>query len=166
MQIKSTSGVTLTMLAIMVLVIGIIAGVSVYYGSNEIANSKEDKLLSEVQIVNQAVYEAYISYTKTQNDSYLVGEKLSKSSAESIASSMGVTLVSIPSTYEEDALSYYYRLTPENLNKIGIEEAKDTYIVNYLTGEVMNESVLKTASGKPLYTYSVNNFNSNGITSF
>ncbi len=53
-------------------------------------------------------------------------------------------------TYAES----YYRLTPTDLEKLKIEsddDTKYTYIVNYSTGEVYNETKQKTSLGKTLY---------------
>ena len=51
---------------------------------------------------------------------------------------------------EED----YYLLEQNELEEIGVENSKSTYIVNYKTGEVINNTKLVTKTGKPLYTYS------------
>ena len=50
--------------------------------------------------------------------------------------------------YQED---YYYRLTPENLKEIGIADAEHTYIVNYKTGEVYNETKKVDSNSELLY---------------
>jgi len=45
----------------------------------------------------------------------------------------------------------YYYLDEATLEDMGITNSSFEYIVNYSTGEVMNKTVQKTASGKVLY---------------
>lgn len=46
----------------------------------------------------------------------------------------------------------YYLLTPETLKKLDINNSKDTYIVNYYTGECYNSTVRTTPqNNKVLY---------------
>ena len=163
-NLKSKSGITLVILMITVLVMFIIAGTTIYIGIREVQSSKENKLLSEVEIVNHAVYEAYLNYVRTKNTSFLVGQPLENSDVANLSSSIGVKFVTIPNNYD-DVLKQYYRLTPSDLEDIGIYKSEDVYVVNYLTGEVINETKLKTDSGQVLYMYS-NNFSANDVTAF
>lgn len=165
LQLKSTKGITLTLLAITVVVMTIIAGIIVYNGVSDIQQAKENKALSEIQMVQHAVFEAYTKYSKTKDVTFLAGEKAEESEVAELASTLGVTLVTIPENYDEITRGYY-RLTPLNLEKIGIYGSEDIYIVNYLTGEVINETLQKTRNGKPLYVYSINNLTNNDVTAF
>ena len=165
LQLKNTKGITLTSLVITVVVMSIIAGIMIYNGVSDVQQAKENKALSEVQIVQHAVLEAYTKYSKTKDVSFLAGVKVEESEMATLASALGVTLAIIPEEYDE-TISAYYRLTPLNLEKIGIYESEDTYIVNYLTGEVINETLQKTRSGKPLYAYPTNNLANDDVTAF
>ena len=123
-------GITLVSLIITVIVMLIIAGTATYTGINDMKIAEENKLLSELEIVKQAVYQTYLNYQRTGNSAYIVGTKVD---ASSLASSMGITLVTIPNTETNETITSYYRLNPTQLKNIGIENSQDTYIVNYFT---------------------------------
>ena len=73
---------------------------------------------------------------------------------------MGVTLKTnnYDTASSTDTTEFYYRLDEEQLKNIGVENLVedgveiDKYIVNYATGEVMNES---KSNEKVLYVYAV-----------
>ena len=71
---------------------------------------------------------------------------------------MGIELIQIPSNYAED-LTSYYQLSTLQLKQMGIEDSKYTYIVNYLTGEVINQT--KALAGEKYYMYSRSYFDGN-----
>ena len=48
----------------------------------------------------------------------------------------------------------YKKLSKDDLEKLGITGEEDTFIVNYNTGEVINETLKVTKSEKALYIYS------------
>ena len=116
-------------------------------------------------MVSHAVFQRYTNYIKTNNNSFLIGQKLNNDEINQISSQLGVSLVLIPSSYSEE-IKAYYRLNPEDLKQIGINDSQDTYIVNYLTGEAINETKKKTDTGKVLYTYSRAIFNNQDVTAF
>lgn len=132
LMIKNNKGITLIILVITVIVMSIIAGATIYSGTKEIEKSTENKQLSELKIVNQAVYEAYAHYNKTKDSTYIVGEALNQNEIDSLISKLGINLIEIPNTYD-NLLRCYYRLTPITLENIGIYKSKDSYVVNYLT---------------------------------
>jgi Tfp pilus assembly protein PilE len=152
-KLKSNSGITLVILAITIVIMLILAGFIIPTGIEQITYSRNKKLLAEVGIVNYALYERYSSYNKTKDPAFLTGEIVPTEVVQQIASSMGITLVTIPDSYNEEVRAYY-RLTPNDAKKIGITKAVDTFIVNYLTGEVINETRKTTSDGQPLYVYS------------
>ena len=43
------------------------------------------------------------------------------------------------------------------LKEMGVSQVEDSYIVNYKTGEVINETLKVTRSGQPLYVYATTN---------
>ena len=164
-NLKNNKGITLTALVITIIVLIIVAGVSIYSGTNSIDTAGEQIMLSELEQIKHFVGEAYINYKKTQNVNYLVGTKITDEQAKSLATSIEVNLISIPDSYNTDEKAYY-RLTPSELEKLGVKNSKSTYVVNYLTGEVINETVKKTKSGEALYTYLRKSFNNTDVTSF
>ena len=173
---KDNKGITLVALIITVVVLSIIAGVSIYIGSNDIQNSKDHIAIAELEEVKHMVGEAYLLYKKTNNINYLHSSStVSTTEINSIAEELGVMLVTIPANpntpgttaYDQYELEIkYYRLTPTDLTNIGVENSDDTYIVNYITGEVINETKMKTSTDEPLYTYIRSTFNNNDITAF
>lgn len=164
-KMKEKKGITLVTLVITVIIMLILTGITIYLGVDEIEQARERQLLTEVEMVSHAVYEAYVGYQKTKNETYLVGEIISKEVANILANEMGVILVSIPSDYAEVEKAYY-RLTPADLEKIGIQKSEDNYIVNYASGEVMNETQKMTQSGKALYTCLRSDFSNRDVTAF
>jgi len=170
-KLKRKQGITLTVLVITVVVLMIIGGTVIYNGITEVQQAQENKALSEAQIVQGAVLQAYTNYTKTKNETFLAGTQVTQDEMTALASELGITLVTIPSKYyDEDGnltnIAAYYRLSPLVLEEIGIYESEDTYVVNYFTGETINATLKKTRTGKPLYTYSVNNYENNDVTAF
>ena len=162
---KDNKGITLVALIITIIVVLIIAGAATYSGIGEIETSQEQMALAELEEVKHFVGESYLNYMSTRNTNFLVGDKLTDGEATSLATRIGVTLISIPSSYNDDEKAYY-RLNPNNLLKIGVKKSEDTYVVNYVTGEVINETKLKTSSGQTLYTYLRKNFNNSDVTAF
>lgn len=145
---KNEKGVTLIALVITVIILSILitAGVTTaYLGMNEI---KQNKLQTELGIVRQAVIEQYtaaqaVGKTKKSIDkeevSFWLGTQVNDSN---IILKMIGDLGQYAPMYQED---YYYRLGAEDLEKLGIsarlgESKVDSYIVNYSTGEVYNET--------------------------
>lgn len=63
-------------------------------------------------------------------------------------SSLGVTLVSIPDTYSNKD---YYKLDKASLLEIGITNTDDEFIVNYISGEVINITKMTTSENNALY---------------
>lgn len=164
-QAKDNKGISLIVLAITIMILILLAGVTISTGQKQVNTSKEQKLIAELDMVKHAVYEKYATYTKTKNAQLLIGEKLTSSEAQTLATSIGVTLITIPNSYNENERAYY-RLNSNNLEMIGIYDSQDTYIVNYVTGEVINETKKKTNSGKVLYTYSRAIFSTDDVTAF
>lgn len=148
-NLKKQKGITLVGLTVTVIILLILSAVGVAMGIQGITNVKNSKLQSELEMVQHAVLEQYTKYKSTNDSSYLVGNKITDESAQEIASSIGVTLVSIPSTYSNKD---YYSLDKASLSAIGIQDATDEYVVNYVSGEVMNITQKQLSNGTPLYT--------------
>lgn len=146
---KEEKGITIVSLVITVIVLLIISAVGVNMGINGINSVKDSKLSGELQMVQHAVLEQYTKYKTTRNSVYLVGTKITKEETLDLANEMGVILVNIPDTYSNKD---YYKLDKKALEQIGVEDATDEYVVNYISGEVMNITVKKTTNNSPLYT--------------
>ena len=150
-DLKKESGITLIILIITVIVMVILAAVTIPIGIEQVKDSKNKKYISELEIVKQAIFEAHTLYNKTKNINVLKGEEASLSEVQTLASEMGVTLRNIPSGYDE-AETKYYRIVGTDLDELGVQKSIHAYIVNYLTGEVLNETRVKTDDNIPLYT--------------
>ncbi len=160
-DIKANKGITVSSLALTIIIMLILAGTTIYMTQNQSTEVKSSQKLTELQVVNHAVYERYAQYATLKDITLFVGTRLTSAQVSSIASSMGVTLVTIPNSYTEQEKAYY-SLDKANLLELGIDVPKDVdpdnYIVNYITGEVLNATIKQTESGKVLYTYSRNTF--------
>lgn len=165
---KKNKGVTLIAFVITILLILIIAGVSTQVGRDNITKTQDSILITELEQVKHFVGESYMNYLKTNNEGFLVGTEVEDSTAANLIKP--VSIIEIPEEYYKNGLKLplakFYELTPVDLVKIGVEDSKNTYIVNYLTGEVINKTQQTTSSGHLLYTYSRKVFNNNDITAF
>lgn len=140
-------GITIITLVITVIVLMIISGIGITMGTNAIKSTKDNKLTSELVIVQQAILEQYTKYQVTKDSSYLLGDKVKSEEMNQIAKNLNIQLASIPDTYSNKE---YYRLDKASLLEMGIQDAEDEYIVNYISGEVINITK-KTTSNNALY---------------
>ena len=146
--INTQKGITLVALAVMIAVLSLISGVGLYLGKEAITQTKDSKLSAELNMVQHAVLEQYTKYKTTRDIDNLVGQKMDTEEVQTIASRIGVSLVNIPNTYSN---ADYYKLNKQSLEKIGITNSEDEYIVNYVSGEVINITLEKDNSNNPLY---------------
>lgn len=140
-------GITIISLVITVIILVIISGIGITMGTNAIKASKDNKLTSELLMVQHAVLEQYTKYQTTKDNTYLIGNKVELEQMNQIARDFNITLVNIPQNYSNKD---YYRLDKASLLEIGIENTDDEYIVNYISGEVINITQ-KTTSNTALY---------------
>lgn len=152
LKMKNQSGVTLTALVVTIIVLMIILSISVNLGVDSINSTKDRKLLAEVEMVQQACIS---EYTKAMQLGYL--ENASTKPANFVGTAISITdLPSVTGAWfftAEPAEKYksYYKLTPEDLESLDILNSEHTYIVNYYTGEVYNETKKYTSEKVPLY---------------
>lgn len=167
-KMKSNKGITLIALAVTIIVIIIIASVGTYSGVQALRDSKEDAQLSEVRMIQQAVLENYTKYKTTGNDMYLRGKKVEFQDAKNLIDEINeksseenieMKIHGNPqngyhqSQYVREIA--YYELMDEDLKQMGISQVEGgTFVVNYITGEVINQKLKVTRTGKPLYVYS------------
>lgn len=147
---KNQTGVTIVSLVITVIVLMIVAGIGVKVGTDQITKTKDNTVVSELSMVQHAILEQYTKYKTTKNANYLVGNMVSGEELNSITSTLGVTLVTVPSSYSEKERAYY-KLDKASLLEIGIKNTDDEYVVNYISGEVMNITKKATSEGNALY---------------
>lgn len=147
-KLKNSKGITLSGLAITIIVLTILATVGTTVGITNVREAKDAKLDTELEMVQHAILEQYVKFETTKDVVYLVGNKLEKSEVDQIAQELDITLVEIPDAYENKD---YYKLDKASLKEIGIQNTDDEYIVNYISGEVINITSKKN-DNKPLYT--------------
>ena len=156
-NLKNEKGITLIALAVTIVILLILAGITINIGTQSIKDSREDALLSELGMVQNAVLQRKTKADLTE-EAY-PGDKIDIATVNSV-----VTEINNQQTTGEDIElkdnsegkeNNYYLLTTSNngLNNLGITNSESEYIVNYETGEVINSTVKVTESGKPLYIY-------------
>lgn len=163
---KNEKGVTLTALAITIIVIFILASISINYGVDTLNESKAKNLEASLAIVEQAIAEQYIKAVELRQDSIkstdskpeiFVGTMVNANDLPEIGDGKEFFLKEKLQGLASNNLTYsecYYRLEPTDLTQLKIEsddQNKYTYIVNYSTGEVFNETKKKTSTGTILY---------------
>lgn len=155
LKIKENNGVTLTALVITIIVLMIILSITINLGMDSINSTKDRKLQAELEIVQQACIS---EYTKAKELGYLekdeipsnfVGTEVPFSSLPTNSKGWALT------GSETEKYKKYFRLTPEDLEILSILNSEHTYIVNYYTGEVYNETKKNSSEGVPLYIRSV-----------
>ncbi len=147
---KNQSGVTIVSLAVTIFVLMIVAGIGIKVGTDQITKTKDGTLTSELSMVQHAILEQYTKYQTTKNTNYLVGNNVNIEELNTITSTLGITLVTIPSNYSERERTYY-KLDKASLLEIGIKNTDDEYVVNYISGEVINITTKTTSGGNALY---------------
>lgn len=150
-RMSAQKGITIVSLVITVIVLLIISGIGISAGTSSMKTINDSKLVSELEMVQHAVLEQYTKYKTTKDSYYLLGHKMDIENVKQIANEIGITLVTIPSTYNN---SDYYRLDKATLQELGITKTDDEYIVNYISGEVINISKKKNSKNAPLYVKS------------
>ena len=161
---KNQKGITLIALVITIIILLIIASVATYTGINAIQDSKNQSYMSEVEMLKQVVLENYTKYLTTKDEQYIRGEPIAYIDMLSLVdninsnSKQSITLKMLD--YGDSISSklpiYYYRLSEEDLKEMEVSITnEDSYVVNYYTGEVFNETLRVTKDGTPLYTYAV-----------
>ena len=131
MNVKSNDGISLVALIITIVILLIISTVSITAGRYQYSKYTDSVLEDELKIVQTTIYNQYEKYMLLKDSSLLVGTACDENG-------------------NEDENGEYKLLTPADLKTIGIDKAKDTYIVNYKTGEVINHTNQKTSDGKLL----------------
>ena len=146
---SNSKGITIVSLVVVILLLLILSGVGFNLGTNGIKSVNDSKLKAELDMVQHAVLEQYTKYKTTKDETYLLGSKISDDEINTLASELNINLVSIPNTYSNKE---YYKLDNRTLATIGIQDSTDEYIVNYVSGEVINITTKRLSNNTPLYT--------------
>ncbi len=122
---KKNSGISLIALVITIVVMIILAGVSIYYGTRENINTAyETDLYTEIINVSEAAQQRSITNRFDAERYPCVGTPLTDSAPQVINNI----------SYGND----WYLLSVADSAELGLENVENEYIVNYLTGEVVS----------------------------
>ena len=171
-MIKNDEGVTLAILVVTVILLLILTVVGINISFMEITEVEDSREVTQLGMIRQAITEQYhkaialnqikVSVTKPKV-SFWIGEMITDFSTINLPNETILTKTEDSDEFyaKQETYQYeyqeecYYRLTPEDLKKIGIGDAKDTYIVNYSTCEVYNETKQLNSQSQLLYLPSV-----------
>ena len=129
---RKNKGVTIVILVIIIVVLLILAGVSAGIGNISVTSYKDNILETEAKEVQTAVISQYQKYLAVKDTSLLVGAKCDENG-------------------NETGDGEYYLLNVNDLQEIGMENPKDTYIVKYNTGEVINKTTPQNSKGEEIH---------------
>lgn len=148
MNLRKTNGVTLVALIITVILLLIISGISITGTLRGHKETKEASQISELNMIQHAILERYTKAQLTKEE--LPGTTIKQNDVQTIIDEIkDITGEDITLKGKE-----YKELSISDLEKLGVTNEEDTFIVNYKTGEVINATKKVTESGKALYVYS------------
>lgn len=151
-MLKENRGITIISLVVTIIVLLILAGVTVNGVIQGIDETEENKLLSELSMVQHAISERYTKYKLTKDKDILVGTRIQTSTLEDVPNTIIWKVTQFDETNNPE--KEYYRISNADLKKLGLssnDATNSSYIINYSTGEVYNEISKTTKSGKVLY---------------
>ena len=146
--VGTTKGITLIALVVTISVILILSAITIKLGTQNLAESGDDRLNTELGIVQHAILERY---TKAS----LTGESLPGTQATNEQINKMVSVIG--NNKKDTNTSNYYVIDSTNASNLGITNIEYEYIVNYITGEVFNLTKETTSTGEPLYIYAKSN---------
>ncbi len=155
-NLKNEKGITLIALVVTILVLLILAAITINVGKQSIKDAREDTLLSELGMVQNAVLQRKTKADLT--DEAYPGDKVDIATVNSVIAEINSQQIGENIKLKDNSAgkdNNYYLLTTSNngLNNLGISKSENEYIVNYETGEVINFTTKVTESRKPLYIY-------------
>lgn len=150
MNIRKEQGITLMVLVITIILLLIISGISITGTLRGHEETEEASEISELNMIQHAILERYTKAQLTKET--LPGTDIEKKQVQKIIDEIN------NESNEQISLkgTEYKRLDTTDLSNLGIKKEEDTFIVNYKTGEVINETKKTTKSGKALYIYAKN----------
>lgn len=151
MGFQNEKGITLITLTVTIIVMLILATVGIGSAMNSGQSAADSTLRSELGMVQNAVLQRNTKVDLTGDTDNLPGSRSTPTEEEfeAMKNKIGNDFIGV-------SASEYKKLTPDELSKLGITNVKDTYIVNYSTGEVYNFTKKETSNGQVLYAYSNN----------
>lgn len=148
MNIRKNNGITLIALVISIIILIILAGISISGTIRGQDETEEGVQITELNIVQHAILERNTKAQLTKES--LPGTIIEKIEVQKIIDEMNAISgenINLKGTE-------YKQLNKEDLEKLGIMDEEDIFIVNYSTGEVINKTLKVTKSKKALYIYS------------
>lgn len=145
MNIRKNKGITLVAVIITVIILLIISGISITGTVKEKEETKENIQFDELNMIQHAILERYTKSQLTKET--LPGEAIDNSELDLI-------IEEIKSKSGKDIYlkgGEYFKLNKSDLKDLGIIKENDEFIVNYSTGEVINNTKKVTSLGKILY---------------
>ena len=139
-MLRDNKGITLIALTITIIVLLIIASITITGGNDSVKMTKNNKLATELDMVQHACLERYTEYKLTKNSALFVGEEITPTELDALKTLASKKNISISDT----ETSGYYKLDPNSetgaiaLESLGLTEVEDVYIINYERGIAMN----------------------------
>lgn len=159
LKIKNEKGITLIVLILTMLLLIIIAAISIDYAYDGIMYSKERRMLTEVEEVQQAVMEKYTELTqlKIENNEDSYDDFAETISTSDLSKYSDILKHTYDNTEDIEPSKRYYTISADQMKKLDIEikngipdDRKEMdilknsngnyvlYIVNFYYGEVLN----------------------------
>ena len=151
-MLKENKGITIIALVVTIVVLLILASVTINGVIQGVDESEENKLLSELSMVQHAITQRYTKYELTKDKDILVGTRIQTSTLENVPNTINWKVTQFDEINNPER--EYYRVNKSDLVKLGLsgdDKTDSSYVVNYSTGEVYNETSKQTKSGKVLY---------------
>ena len=149
---RNNKGITLIALVITIVVLLIIASISIIGGIEGAKTAAENKLLTELDMVQHAALQRYTKAQMTKED--VPGNTIEDiNDVKEKVNDINNKISDGNKIYLKGRADEYKKLDKDALKELGITNTEDEYIVNYSTGEVINTTREITDSGKALYIY-------------
>lgn len=145
---KQEKGVTLIALVITIIAMIILASISIGGAISGQKQAEDSRLKSELRIIQNAILQR-----KEKAD--LIGTPVTDLPGDTISKddvALQLTSLNIPQTLK--GINYKKLSQESQFKELGITNFKDTYIVNYATGEAYNITTPQTSTGEFLCIYS------------
>ena len=163
--IKNESGVTMIALVIMVIIMLILAGVSLYAGGTSMQDIVERQEQSTLNMIQEIAISQYAKAHALEQTGVLLSESTMQPKMyygtcintedlyNSIVRPTGGAVFADTAVYMANIKTYddcYYRLSGTDLRNLGIADSSEnntgvhSYIVKYSTGEVYDETLAET----------------------
>ena len=155
MKIKNESGITLIALVTTIIIMIILAGITINIGSENITRNADNRMKSELGIVQHAILQrnTKIELTGETPPGSQNGEDEYSKKMDAMKTYLGTKGINLKDSTEAN----YYLITQKNAGELGLSNLEYEYIVNYKTGEVFNSTKQKTNAEDVLYIYAKSN---------